>query len=264
MMATLDVRGLAETAQRFEAVNDAATNSREAVAAFAESLAKHFAIAQASTEAFESGITHKMAEEWGRRIAGLKSFLGEKESLEQTFAEKHRKTEEGINAFINGSAEDRLAAMYGMFGGISGLLGRAGEENRAAAIVQKAVALAEAGINTARAVAVSLASAPFPVNVGLGAATAAAGAAQIAKIRATQIPSAETGGRFMVPGTGGVDGSLMRVNPGEEVNVTPRGMAGGGEVSQYIFKINEEVIFDIVNRGGKSGDIYVFEPAGNM
>jgi len=212
----------------------------------------------------QAAITEHLGEEWGKRITGLKNFLGDRENLEQAFADKQRKIEDGMRAFIKGSAEDRLGAMSDMFGGISNLLGRAGKENRAAAIAQRAVALAEVAINTARAISVTLATTPFPASVALAMGAGIKGGAQAAKIKSTPIPSAETGGRFTVPGSGGVDSSFMRVNPGEEVNVTPRGMAGGGEVSQYIFKINEEVIFDIVNRGGKSGDIYVFEPAGNM
>ena len=53
-------------------------------------------------------------------------------------------------------------------------------------------------------------------------ATAFAGA-QIATAAAVKIPSAETGTNFVVPDSTRTDGTMLRVNRGEEVNVTPRG-----------------------------------------
>jgi len=82
----------------------------------------------------------------------------------------------------------------------------------------------------------------------------------------TPIPSAETGGRFIVPNmppVNRVDSALMRVNPGEEVNVTPRGSNSDMGNAHYTFVINDQVIFDIVTRGIRSGDI-VLAPAANL
>ena len=161
------------------------------------------------------------------------------------------------------AANNMLKAYSVFFGGFSKMLGVAGRENRRFFMASRAMAIVQAGINTALAVTKALSQgglfgAVKAIGIGMK------GAAQKAKIVSSMIPSAETGGRFVVPPSRGVDNSIMRVNPGETVDITPRGMAGGGEITQNIFKINEQVIFDIVNKGGRSGDISVFEPAANF
>jgi hypothetical protein len=148
--------------------------------------------------------------------------------------------------------------------GISSLFKIAGKEFKEFAIAEKAISLAEAVINTAVAVSKALASAPFPANLLPAAGAAAAGAAQVATITSTMIPSAETGGRFVVPNSSGVDSQLMRVNHGEEVNITPRGMTGTSGQQRFIFNVEKQTIFDIVNNGLSSGDIYEFSPAWNI
>jgi len=288
-MAELSIRGLVDAKEKLAGMEDAIAGVRSGIAGFArdadsaaediadsfgdmeKAVADFFKTGLARQDLFTQGIefaqsqlTEHLGNEWIERLAGLTWYIEESENLMKAFAYKYRQIENGITAFVQSSAEDRVHAMSGMSDTMSGLLDKAAQQNRAAAIMQRAVALAQAGINTAQAITRTLASAPFPANIGLAAGAGAAGAVQIRKIASTPIPGAETGGRFTVPSSGGVDGALMRVNQGEEVNVTPRGMSGGEEVSQYVFKINEEVIFDIVNRGGKSGDIYVFEPTGNL
>ena len=159
--------------------------------------------------------------------------------------------------------KQRLQGFAQFAGGFSKLLGELGRHNRAAAIAGRVLAVAEAAINSKLAFTRALASAPWPANIPAAAGALAAGMAQKIRIISTPIPSAETGGRFIVPNSRGVDNVGLRVNPGEVVDVTPRGMAEENTVSQYIFKISEQVVFDIVNRGGRSGDINVFEPAAN-
>lgn len=210
----------------------------------------------------QTALTEHLGGEIGQRLGGMIDFFDESEDLAEGFARKYRSIENSITGFVQGSAQDRMVALGGMFGALSDMLGEAGKENRAAAVAQRVMAIAQAGINTAQAVSRSLAAAPFPINVGLGAAAAAAGAVQIARIRSTTVPSAETGGRFFVPNARGVDSALMRVNPGEEINVTPRGTEGGENI-HYTFKISEQVIFDIVTRGIRSGEILI-EPAANL
>jgi len=130
--------------------------------------------------------------------------------------------------------------------------------------MSRKMALVQAGINTALAVTNALANVPAPANIVKAIAVGIKGAAQKAQIVSSMVPSAETGtGRFIVPQSRGVDSVGLRVNSGEEVLVRSRGMAGAGEMTRNIFKIGEQVIFDIVNRGGRSGDINVFEPTGN-
>ena len=129
------------------------------------------------------------------------------------------------------------------------------------------LAATQAGINSFLAFTKVLAEAPWPVNAIAAASTLVTGLAAQAKIWSTSIPTtAETGARFMVPdnGAGRVDGTLMRVNPGERVDVTPRGMSGDGDVTQHIFKVDSQTIFDVVNRGLRSGEIHEYSPAWNI
>jgi hypothetical protein len=77
------------------------------------------------------------------------------------------------------------------------------------------------------------------------------------KIWSTPIPSAETGGRFIVPNGVGSDSQIMRVNPGEEIDVTPRGQVGGGAAQNIIVQIEKQVLFDVMNEGIRSGDVII-------
>ena len=82
--------------------------------------------------------------------------------------------------------DDQLALAENVFGGISDLLRAAGKEDsktaKAAAQVEKGIALARATVNTALGVSKALASAPPPVNFVNAALVGAAGAVQIATI----------------------------------------------------------------------------------
>jgi len=159
-----------------------------------------------------------------------------------------------------------LSAMAGFFGSMADLAAAAGKDSIAAAVASKGLAVAQAGINSYLAFTRALAELPFPANKIAAVSALASGLAQQIRIMSTPIPSAETGGRFIVPMSGAnrVDGVGMMVNPGEEINVTPRGMADGGQVTQHIFKIDSQVIFDIVNRGLHDGNIYEYAPGWNL
>jgi len=64
----------------------------------------------------------------------------------------------------------------------------------------------------------------------------------------------------MVPESSGinrVDDAFMRVNRGEEVSVTPRAEAGGANKQRIIVNIDKQTIFDVINAGIRSGDIYI-------
>jgi hypothetical protein len=107
----------------------------------------------------------------------------------------------------------------------STLIDRSIEDERDRAVAQKALAVTEAIINTALAVTKALSVDPTGILAGLAAAT---GAIQIATILAEPIPAAQFGGSFVVPPGNNDDSGLLRVNSGEEVNVTP---TRGGESS---------------------------------
>jgi hypothetical protein len=136
-------------------------------------------------------------------------------------------------------------------------LDAAGEHNRGAAIAGKVLASAEAMINTLVAFTEALASGPPPWNFIQAGAVMASGIAAQIKILSTPIPSAETGGRFIVPHSVGSDGSLMRVNSDEEVEVTPRGMTGYNKAQNIIVQIEKQTIFDVMNEGIRSGDVLI-------
>jgi hypothetical protein len=68
------------------------------------------------------------------------------------------------------------------------------------------------------------------------ASVLAAGIAQQIKINSTPIPSAETGGRFIVPNNSGVDSVGLKVNPGEQIDVTPRGQTGIDQPTVFNFE----------------------------
>jgi len=216
------------------------------------------------------------ADNWEERKAFLKEqkeFLLEheyvladeryalEEALQRAIRDLYKETAEKAENYL----KQKLSALSVFFGGFSQLLKAAGRDNVAFANAGRAVAIVQAGINTALAITKTLSQfGATPVGIAKAVGIGMKGAAQKARIIGSMIPSAETGGRFVVPQSRGVDGSIMRVNPGETVDITPRGMAGTGGVSQYIFRIGEQTIFDIVNRGGRAGDIHVFEPAANF
>jgi len=160
--------------------------------------------------------------------------------------------------------ESRMNALTGFFGGMINLLGVWEKDNIAAFYASRALSASEAGINSYLAFTKTLADGPpYPWNIPAAAGVLASGLAQQAKIWSSK-PSAETGGRFIVPDmAGGVDNVGLRVNPGEVIDVTPRGN-DAVQMTQHIFMLNDQVVFDTVNRGIKSGDIHVYYPEVNL
>ena len=163
------------------------------------------------------------------------------------------------------AAKNMLKAYSVFFGGFSKLLGEAGRENRRFFMASRAMALVQSGINTALAVTKTIAMFGFsPVGIIKAAGAAAKGAAQKAKIISSMIPSAETGGRFIVPPSRGVDNSIMRVNPGERIDVTPRGMTGGGESFNFQLVVDGRVFAELTNKQARAGELYTLQLAGNL
>jgi hypothetical protein len=160
--------------------------------------------------------------------------------------------------------EARMSALSNFFGGFSQLLEVAGEKNRSAAIAGKVLASAEAGINTALAATKALSAAPPPFNYALMLGTIAAGLAQQIKIANTPIPSAETGGRFIVPNSSHVDDKLYKFNGGEEINVTPRGMTGQQESFNFIFQFEGSQFAQIINKLARSGELHTLALSSNL
>jgi hypothetical protein len=154
--------------------------------------------------------------------------------------------------------------MNTLYSGMRDLLIAGLGETREAAIAERVIASAEAAINTALAATKALTSGTPPWNIAAAAGVVAAGVAQQMKIHSTPIPSAETGGRFVVPETfTGVDSAVMRVNRGEEAEITPRSAIadGGGRTVIYL---DGDPIVDFMNRKLRSGDVYEVSPAWSM
>lgn len=85
------------------------------------------------------------------------------------------------------------------------------------AIREKALGIFNATIDTAQAVVAFLAQGNIAGSIFAGIQ----GAAQIAAIASQPIPAAQFGGSFVVPPGNERDSGLLRVNQGEQVNVTP-------------------------------------------
>jgi hypothetical protein len=148
-----------------------------------------------------------------------------------------------------------LTATSQFLGGALDLLKTFAEGNTKLTVLQKGLAIAQATINMYLAASKAYAQLGWPWGIAAAAGAIAAGAEQVYNIVSTEV---ETGGRFFVPGEGGsVDSTYMRVNPGEQVDVTPRGQVGYESEQRIIVKIDEQIIFDVVNKGIKSGDIYI-------
>ncbi len=156
------------------------------------------------------------------------------------------------------AAEATLGHTQNMFESLIQVSKNAGKESRALVIMQRTLAVAQIGIDTARGVMKTLAEFGMPWGLIPAAAMSAAGAAQIAAVVSTPIP-AETGGHFIIPenpSSSRGDSQLMRLNPGEEVSVNPRGESSGS-TTVYNFKVNQETIWSVVQKGIDSGEITI-------
>lgn len=93
-------------------------------------------------------------------------------------------------------------------------------KNRELAAIGKAAAVTQATIDGVLAVQKALTSAPPPANYALAAAVGVEAAANVARILSTNL-GFQTGGSFVVGGSGGPDSQLVafRATPGEKVSV---------------------------------------------
>lgn len=152
-----------------------------------------------------------------------------------------------------------LSNVNSMLTDLQATFANAGIKSRGLAIAMKAVAMAQAGINTALAFTSALATVPYPFNFIAAATVVAAGLAAQARIISTPIPSAQTGlTDFTVPDTltNRNDGAAFKASPGETVNVTPRG-EDQEKTTKINIKIGENTLFNIINRGISTGQINV-------
>jgi len=158
-----------------------------------------------------------------------------------------------------GFVKQQIDATASLVSSLSGIMKNAGKESRALAVIEKGIAIAQIGINTAVAVSKALASAPPPANFVAAGVVGAAGIAQSVKVATTPIPTAETGGDFVVPnsaGIGRVDTVPVVANQGETVSVTPRGEESSKNLTVNVI-LDDEVLYNSVQKGIDSGEITV-------
>jgi TP901 family phage tail tape measure protein len=176
-------------------------------------------------------------------------FYAEIERLRATDVISAQQAEQAKAIFQQRMQAQRLSGFESMLNSFVGLQ-RSG--NSTLAGIGKAAAIAQATIDGVRATQAALANPPGPpFSYAIAAATAAQAASNVASIASTRTTGFETGGSFMVGGSGGPDSQLvsMRASPGERVQVqTPaqvrkgtnaatEGMAGAGGAPQVNQKI---------------------------
>jgi hypothetical protein len=200
----------------------------------------------------------KLEQEIGLNLAMLES--------DKAYEAAKQKLQEDAAAKEQARNQQRLQAAAALAGSLSSLIKAAGKESVGAAIAAKGLDMAQAAMNTAMAISNALAmSAPPPIPQAMAITAGIAGLAQEVAIASTPIPSAETGGRFLVPQSfTGVDSALMRVNQGEEVNVTPRGDESYGEGGRTVIYLDGQPLVDFVNKKLRSGEIYEISPSWNL
>ena len=196
----------------------------------------------------------------------INNFDAEYLSAQSAFATMILAEEQKLSDARIAIRREEVSQMAGLFGSMSSLIKAAGRESRGAAIAGRALSTAQATINSFLAATNALATVPFPANIAAAASVLATGLAKKIRIFSTPLPSAETGGRFVVPNTTSrVDGVGLRVNPGERVDITPSGQAGGADsVIRIVINLGEQVLWDSMNKGMRAGELHEFAPAGNL
>ena len=205
---------------------------------------------------------HKMADESAKLAEKITAEnIARVEALNAAEGERVRKEKERADAIIEIKRKE-VEAFAGFFGAMSGMLDSFGNESREMAIAVKTFAAVQAGINSYLAFTQALRDETVPSTIARNiqaAAVLASGIAAQTSIWRTGIPSAETGGRFVVPDVSPrrVDNVGMMVNPGERVTVEPRGMAGDAEMMALTVNliVDSQVLASAHNRNVRAGRI---------
>ena len=208
------------------------------------------------------------------RIEYLKEQAAQLLDNENLYADERLAIEEALQNSITKIQEDaakaerellesRLNSLSGFAGGYSKLFSELGKENRSFAILNQTTAAAEAGINSYLAFTKALASGPPPWNYIEAAGVLGAGIAHQTKIWQTSIPTAETGGRFVMPDISPrLDNIGLMIGGGETVNVTPRGESS--QPIHIIINLEGQTFVDFTNDKLRAGEIYETSPGWNI
>ena len=190
----------------------------------------------------------------------------ERIAIEQAMNNEMKRIQREQADFEKDIFEKKISAYSEMFGSLSQLFGLFAKESEEAAVFQKLLAIADVAISTSVAIMRAWAqSSSWQEGLARTIALAAQGTVQSAIIAATNIPSKETGGRFIVPQSNRVDDKLYRFNGGEEVEVTPRNMTGNNnEGFKFNFIFDGQVFAEIINKQARAGELYTLQLAGNL
>jgi hypothetical protein len=197
------------------------------------------------------------------------AFYEERITLQEAFNEAIKKAKEQQMESVTVEIQSygtRLSAFSTFVSGFQELAEQMGIRSKTLAIAAKAIAHAEAIINTALGATKALAQGGF-LGIAMAAGVIAAGVAQQIKIANTPIESfgAETGGRFIVPNNVGVDSVGLKVNPGEQVDITPRGeVNNGNDTFNFNFVLDGSVFAEIINKQARRGELYTLQLATNL
>jgi len=193
------------------------------------------------------------------------SILETEENMtKKTKEENEKRTKDTIDA-----QELRAEAYSGLFGSVSSMMDAFNEKSLEVFYFARAMASAEAFVNSYLAFTKAL-NDPTPMPTAIRAIQAASilasGLAAQANIWKQQ-PSFETGGSYIVPDVSPrrVDGVGFRAGPGEQIDITPRGMVGQNQGTQII-----KLVFDgrelayAINKLARMGELNTLQLAGNL
>lgn len=210
-LAQEDIRKQREEAEKAENLELQALEFEEKMARLEEEKASQFEIESAIIEEQRRASMESLEAD---REAGLIS----KRMYEARLAQIDRQAKEGERQRDKILAEQKIDLMSAAFNAAASIVDR----NSAAG---KAIAVAQAGINTFQGVTGAMAATPGPVGIAMGAIVGALGAVQIAKILSTEVPSASgsgtaagssgSGASAAASGIGGVNLSGRSLNPAQ-------------------------------------------------
>jgi hypothetical protein len=206
--------------------------------------------------------THEQRLEW------MKGQLDRIQQLEGNDRRKRLDAERGLTRAMEAESKKMLnqrialgqmslQATGDLVASLQQIFQNAGKQSYELAVALKAIAMAEALVNSYLAYTKALASGPPPWNMIVAGIVLAAGLAKQIAIATTPIPRAETGlQNYVVPDMPGNrrDGSSVMAQAGETVSVTPRGMENESKTEINVM-LDEDVLFSAITRGIRTGRI---------
>lgn len=189
----------------------------------------------------------------------ISAEIAMQERLSEIREEQLKADAVALKARIN-NAKTYMNSLSGVFSDLQQVAKNSGKESRALAVMQKALSIAQIAINTGMSISASSAIG-FPQAIPMVALSVATGAAAIAKVLSTPLPSAETGtmSPITVPNTSGAtpDSQMVRVNDGEQLTVTARGEKAPGQMIMVNVYNDSELLYSQVQEGFNSGQIRI-------